>query len=59
MGRRQSAYPPTVMDRIYTLENWEDISLEKFDIFGTKISEENHLAASDHYGVMAEITFDD
>lgn len=26
-------------------------------IFGTDISEETHLAASDHYGVMAEIEF--
>lgn len=55
----RSAYPPTVMDRIYTWENWYDISLESLEIFGTEISEENHLAASDHYGVVAEVVFDE
>ena len=55
----KSAYPPTVMDRIYTLENWYDISLERLSIFGTDVSKENNLAASDHYGVVAEITFDE
>lgn len=54
----KSAYPPTVTDRIYTMEYWYDISLESLGIFGTEVSPENGLAASDHYGVVAEISFD-
>jgi len=52
----RTAYPPTVMDRIYTLENTCDLSLESLSLFGTEISQENGLAPSDHYGVVAEVT---
>ena len=31
--------------------------LKSCTVFGTKISEETHLAASDHYGIMAELEF--
>ena len=31
--------------------------LKSCTMFGTKISEETHLAASDHYGIMVEIEF--
>ena len=31
--------------------------LKSCTMFGTKISEETHLAASDHYGIMVEIDF--
>ena len=31
--------------------------LKKCTLFGTKVSQETHLAASDHYGVMVEIGF--
>ena len=31
--------------------------LKSCTMFGTRISEETHLAASDHYGIMAEIEF--
>jgi hypothetical protein len=31
--------------------------LKSSTMFGTKISEETHLAASDHYGIMVEIEF--
>lgn len=55
----KSAYPPTVMDRIYTLEHRYDISLESVHIFGTEISPDNGLAPSDHYGVVAEVSFDE
>lgn len=55
----KSAYPPTVMDRIYTIEYRYEFSLESVRIFGTEVSLENGLSASDHYGVIAEIEFDD
>ena len=31
--------------------------LKSCTMFGTKISEETHLAASDHYGIVVEIEF--
>lgn len=55
----KSAYPPTVMDRIYTLEYRYEFSLESVRIFGTEVSSENGFSASDHYGVVAEFEFDD
>lgn len=55
----KSAYPPTVTDRIYTLEYQYEFSLESLHIFGTTISPQNGLAPSDHYGVVAEIEFDE
>lgn len=54
----RSAYPPTVMDRIYTLEMAYDIALEDHFLFGTNISPETGYAPSDHYGVAAEITLE-
>lgn len=55
----KAAYPPTATDRIYTLEYRYDFSLESLRIFGTTISPQNGLAPSDHYGVVAEIEFDE
>lgn len=55
----KSAYPPTVTDRIYTMEYLYDISLESLDVFGTTVSPNNGLAPSDHYGVVADIEFDE
>ena len=55
----KSAYPPTVTDRIYTLEYQYEFSLESLHLFGTVISPKNGLAPSDHYGVVAEIEFDE
>ena len=54
----RSVYPPTVMDRLYVMEHKYDISLESHWIFGTEVSPETQLSASDHYGVAAEIVFD-
>lgn len=55
----KSAYPPTVMDRIYIMEHRYEIDLEWVEIFGTEISPETYWAASDHYGVVAEVTFNE
>lgn len=54
---KKSIYPPMAMDRIYTMECGEDISLESFCIFGTDIDADSGLAPSDHYVVAAQIEF--
>lgn len=54
---KKTLYTPSTMDRIYIMENWFNTSLESVHIFGTDISPINHLSASDHYGVIAEVTF--
>ena len=54
---KNTKYKPSVMDRIYIMENWYDTSLLSVKIFGTDISTENNLSASDHYGVVAEVNF--
>lgn len=48
-------YKPSVMDRIYIMDNWLNNRLLSVKIFGTDISNENNLSASDHYGVVAEV----
>ncbi len=54
---KNTIYVPSVMDRIYIMDNWKDKTLQSVRIFGTDISPENNLAASDHYGVVAEVDF--
>ncbi|WP_346917326.1 endonuclease/exonuclease/phosphatase family protein [Clostridium sp.] len=54
---KNTMYVPSVMDRIYIMDNWVDKTLQSVRIFGTDISPENNLAASDHYGVVAEVDF--
>ncbi|MGF7146278.1 hypothetical protein HNQ56_004745 [Anaerotaenia torta] len=54
---KNTIYKPSVMDRIYIMDNWFDTSLLSVRIFGTDVSAENNLSASDHYGVIAEINF--
>jgi endonuclease/exonuclease/phosphatase family metal-dependent hydrolase len=54
---KNTKYKPSVMDRIYVMENWFDTSVVSVKIFGTDISTENNLSASDHYGVVAEVNF--
>lgn len=49
---------PMVADRIYVMQSWNDIAMNEFNIFGTAISKETSMCASDHYGVMAEICFE-
>ncbi len=52
---KRCAYPPTVMDRIYTLENGCELSLAAHGIFGTKVSDKHGWAPSDHWGVAAQL----
>ncbi len=54
---KNTIYKPSVMDRIYIMDNWFDTSLLSVEIFGTDISAKNNLSASDHYGVVAEVEF--
>ncbi len=53
----RTIYTPDVVDRIYIMDNWNDVKLNVVSIFGTDISAENGLSASDHYGVVAEVEF--
>lgn len=48
---------PMVADRIYVMESWNDIEMRKLRIFGTDISGDTGMCASDHYGVVAELQF--
>lgn len=54
---KKTIYTPEVVDRIYIMDHWYTTSLESFHVFGTDISPENQLSASDHYGVVADISF--
>jgi len=54
---KNSFYIPSVMDRIYIMDNWVDKTLHLVSNFGTEVSQENNLCASDHYGVVAEMSF--
>ena len=54
---KQAAFAPVVMDRIYIMETWNSVKLRTLRTFGTDISPKNQLAASDHYGVIAEVDF--
>ena len=56
---KRCVYPPKVMDRIYTLEYGLSMNLEKVEIFGAEVSDETGWAASDHYGVVAEIEMEE
>lgn len=54
---KKSIYTPEVMDRIYLMDHWYETELETVQLFGTKVSKETGYAASDHYGVVAEVNF--
>ena len=54
---KKSIYAPEVMDRIYIMDHWNETELESVELFGTKVSKKTGYAASDHYGVVAEVTF--
>lgn len=49
---------PMVADRIYIMESWDDIDMNEFAIFGTKVYPDIEMAASDHYGIMADLEFE-
>ncbi len=54
---KNTFYIPSVMDRIYVMDNWVSKTLLSVSNFGMDVSPETGLCASDHYGVMAEISF--
>ena len=54
---KKSIYAPEIMDRIYIRDHWYETELESVQLFGTEVSGETGYAASDHYGVVAEVTF--
>jgi len=54
---KKSICTPEVMDRIYIRDHWHETELEWVKLFGTNVSKETGYAASDHYGVVAEVTF--
>ena len=48
---------PYAADRIYVMYRRGKDVLKSVELFGTKVSEESGLSASDHYGVVAEMEF--
>ena len=54
---KKSIYVPEVMDRIYLMDHWNETALESVNLFGTEITKKTGYAASDHYGVVAEVNF--
>lgn len=54
---KKSIYAPEVMDRIYLMDHWHETELESVKLFGTEVSTKTGYAASDHYGVVAEVNF--
>lgn len=54
---KKSMYAPEVMDRIYIRDHWQETELEAVKVFGTEVSKKTGYAASDHYGVVAEVNF--
>jgi len=39
------------------MDHWNETELESVKLFGTEVSEKSGYAASDHYGVVAEVSF--
>lgn len=54
---KNTIYSPANTDRIYILDNWKPMEFVKAEIFGTEISPNNNLSASDHYGVVVDVNF--
>ena len=51
---------PFVCDRILMMNSYSrpyDADIKNIEIFGTRVSLETGLAASDHYGVLADVAF--
>lgn len=49
---------PMVADRIYVMESWDTIIMNGLTIFGTEVSKDRNICASDHYGIVAELQFE-
>jgi len=54
---QKTIYTPSVMDRIYLRDTWDEICLKNVFLFGREVSPTTGYAPSDHWGVAAEITF--
>ncbi len=54
---KKTIYTSQVMDRIYMRDHWKETELQSVKLFGTKVSDKTGYAASDHYGVVAEVIF--
>ena len=56
-GGRNSTEIPFAADRIYALRGQSEDTLRHVSLFGTAVSPESGYAASDHYGLLADIQF--
>lgn len=56
---KNTIYAPDNVDRIYILDNWAAMEFVGTGIFGTDISPINNLSASDHYGVVVDVEFNE
>ena len=56
-GGKNSTEIPMAADRVYVMRREEPDDLRSVSLFGTAVSPESGYAASDHYGVVAEIVF--
>lgn len=56
-GGRNTTEIPIAADRIYVMRHDGMDDLRSVRLFGTEVSTESGYAASDHYGVVAEIAF--
>lgn len=56
-GGRNNTEIPCAADRIYVMDHRKGDDLLAVSLFGTAASQESGYAASDHYGVAAEIVF--
>lgn len=54
-GGKNSTEIPMAADRVYVMRREEPDDLRSVALFGTAVSPESGYAASDHYGVVAEI----
>ena len=50
-------YAPENFDRIYVMDVRNGYRFDNVELFGTEVNPVTNLCASDHYGVMADITF--
>lgn len=56
-GGRNTIEVPMAADRIYVMNEADETKLWQASIFGTAVSRESGYAASDHYGLWADVEF--
>jgi len=54
---QNTVYAPKAMDRIYVRDSGNAFSFDDARVFGTAVSRTTGFCPSDHYGVLADITF--